>query len=270
MPERFLLYIDILGFSDLVRADTAKVDDLYAVIASLNANRHEAFKCIIFSDTVVVYNLEGGKHVEDVRYLLMFLSEFARDLLHRLTGREIYFRAIITYGEFRHYELNAIPCFYGPALVQAYRSEKRIKAIGLFMQHELRPYSGIFRTRRFNVNFDFVYITQALGTLEEDSGGTFPFDAWYLEETDLIWMVAPELLHLVDLYRNMSTFANPAVKKKCASTLRMYERQYPRITAHLKSHDFDIRTISPAACWDKAILRYPESMSHAIRTRKDF
>jgi hypothetical protein len=35
MDLRYLLYIDILGFSELVATSPEKVDDLYTVIASL-------------------------------------------------------------------------------------------------------------------------------------------------------------------------------------------------------------------------------------------
>lgn len=268
--ERFLLYIDILGFSALTENGSERIDDLYEVIASLNAHRHDAFKCIIFSDTVLVYNREGGAHAEDIRYLLMFLCEFAKDLLHRLTGRGIFFRAVVTHGEFRHYELNTIPCFYGPALIRAYRAEKQIKAVGLFMEKSLQAYSDIFEARSFNRDFAFVYMTQGMQTLEEASGGKFPFDQWYLEETDLIWTVTPELLHLVDLYRGAARVSDPAILKKFKASIRMYEKQYPGIASFLKSHDLDVRAICPGACWDKVIARYPERMTHAVTQRAEF
>jgi len=270
MVPRFLLYIDILGFSDLVKADDARIDDLYEVIASLNATKHDAFKCIIFSDTILVYNREGGEHAEDVRYLLMFLSEFAKDLLHRLTRRDVFFRAVITRGAFRHYELNDIPCFYGPALTRAHQSEKSIKAIGLFMESYLAAYCDIFETRPFNDEFVFVYLTQGLQALEEASGGKFPFDQWYLEETDLIWNVGPELLYLVELYRIASTNTEPDVRKKYLASIEMYEKQYPGIASLLKTHDFDIRAVCPTANWDPVISRHPERMSHAVKQRAEF
>ncbi len=270
MQDRLLLYIDILGFSQLVNNDVKRVEDLYEVIASLNANRHNAFKCIIFSDTVLIYNIDGGKHVADIKYLTMFMCEFSRDLLHRLTKRGVFFRAVITHGPFRHYELNSIPCFYGEGLIEAYRSEKKIKAIGLFLKRSLRPYSDIFRTRRFNAEYDFVYVTQALDDLEGASGGSFPFDKWYLEETDLIWMATPELLHLVDLYRGAIGDLPATVKRKYLNTIKLYEKQYPGITTFLKNNNFDIEKISPDAAWKKVMDRHPESMSFAVKSRTEF
>ncbi len=270
MNHRFLLYIDILGFSDLVARNVARIDDLYEVVASLHAHKHDAFKCVIFSDTILVYNLDGGEIDQDIKYLLMFMCEFARDLLHRLTKRDIYFRAVITHGNFRHYELNSIPCFFGMAPINAYQAQKKIKAIGLFLDNSLRSYCEIFPVRPFNSEFDFVYITQALDDLEKTSGGSFPFDAWYLEQTDLIWMVTPELLYLVDLYKNASGSLPDDVKKKYRATLKCYKHRYPAITAFLKANAFDITRLSPQANWQQVLDRHPESMTWAVKTRNEF
>jgi hypothetical protein len=270
MKCRFLLYIDILGFSDLVAKDVTKIDDLYEVVASLHAHDHDAFKCVIFSDTMLVYNLNFIGGHRETEYYLMFMCEFARDLLHRLTKRGIFFRAVITQGDFRHYELNSMPCFFGTALIRAYKAEKKIKAIGLFLEKSLRKYCDIFPKRRFNSEFDFVYITQALDDLENACGGSFPFDAWYLEETDLIWMVTPELLHLVDLYANESCLLPESVKRKYRTTIKLYEHRYPAITTFLKQHEFDITKLSPKADWQKVLERHPESMSWAIKSRDEF
>jgi hypothetical protein len=271
MSHRYLLYIDILGFSDLVAQDDEKIEDLYEVLASLHAHDHEAFKCIIFSDTMLVYNLDFSGGLREPEYYLMFMCEFARDLLHRLTKRGIFFRSVITQGDFNHYELNSIPCFFGASLIRAYKSEKKIKAIGLFLHNSLRKYCDIFPKRRFNTEFDFVYITQALDQLEENSVGVFPFDAAYLEATDLIWWVTPELLHLVDLYANASSLALPeAVKRKYRTTIKFYEKRYPAITTFLKNNSFDITKLSPEAKWQQVLDRHPEGMSWAVKTRNEF
>ncbi len=270
MSHRYLLYIDILGFSDLVAKDTGKIDDLYEVLASLHAHNHDAFKCIIFSDTMLVYNLTFSGGLREPEYYLMFMCEFARDLLHRLTKRGIFFRAVITQGDFQHYELNSIPCFFGASLIHAYKSEKKIKAIGLFLESSLREYCDIFPKRRFDAEFDFVYITQALDDLEQESGGVFPLDAWYIEDTDLIWMVTPELLHLVDLYTHASSTLPESVKRKYRTSIKFFERRYPAVTTFLKNNAFDITKFSPKANWQQVLDRHPEGMAWSVKTRNEF
>jgi hypothetical protein len=56
MPDKYLLYIDILGFSDLVQNDPHQIERIYGVLDSLNVHRHDVFRTIVFSDTVLVYN----------------------------------------------------------------------------------------------------------------------------------------------------------------------------------------------------------------------
>ena len=90
---------------------------------------------------------------------------------------------LLVRGDFTHYELNALPCFFGSALIDAYQSEKQIDAIGLFMQGSIVSDSDIFDTVKFKTNYDFVFITQNLKRVEDM--GRFPLDRFVIEETEL-------------------------------------------------------------------------------------
>jgi hypothetical protein len=94
MDERFLLYIDILGFSELVKTPE-RVAELYKIINYLNVHRHDVFTTIIFSDTILVYNNKHAAGLREVQYLIMYLCEFAQDLFYRLIGRDIHFRGYL-------------------------------------------------------------------------------------------------------------------------------------------------------------------------------
>ena len=98
--KKYLLYIDILGFADLVKNDKEKVRKLYQVINSLNVHTHKAFSTLVFSDTILVYNKDDPNSPDDHRYISMYSIEFAQDLCYSLIGQDIYFRAIIDYDEF--------------------------------------------------------------------------------------------------------------------------------------------------------------------------
>lgn len=270
MPNRYLLYIDVLGFSELVQKGYARVNDLYEVVASLNVHKHPAFRAIVFSDTILVYNVVSSKRRQDRSYLLMYLCEFAQDLLHRLAGRGIVFRAVLVQGEFTHYQLNSIPCFFGPALIDAYRSEKGIKAIGLFMDRALLKDSDIFRTMPFTERFSFVFLTQSLETIEHQYGADFPIDAWLLEETDLIWQLTPELLLLKYIYEGRYSNLTEDVCLRYANTWHLFKQQYPRTTQHLEHTNFDFDKISPRAIWAKVLQRFPEDYSWAVKQKEEF
>lgn len=271
MNERFFLYIDILGFTDLVQSGSDKINDLYEVIASLNAHRHDAFKVVVFSDTIVVYNVNGGDTHEDARYLVMFLSEFVKDLLHRLTGRDIYFRAILTYGDFTHYELNGIPCFFGNALVDAHNSEKEIKSVGLFIHKKIAHYCDIFKHREFNEDYNFVYVTQSLRDVENYGYSGYPIIWDLIGGTEAEWQIYPEANHVREMYYGFINNNYPeSVKTKYQSSWNMYCKQYPNFTSHLLGNDFDIFTICPSADWDRVEKRHPESCTYAIESKKTY
>jgi len=99
MDEKLLLYLDILGFSELV-SKSAKVQELYSIVDKLNVFSHKPqFECIVFSDTMLVYNSVPLSQ-NDRSTAVMWMCEFAQDLFYRLIGRDLYFRALLTEGQF--------------------------------------------------------------------------------------------------------------------------------------------------------------------------
>ena len=56
MQKKYLLYIDILGFANLVSKKPKEVKKIYEVVNELNVHRQSEFKAIIFSDTILIYN----------------------------------------------------------------------------------------------------------------------------------------------------------------------------------------------------------------------
>lgn len=241
--ERFLLYIDILNFSNLV-LQKGKVEELYEIINELNVHRHDVFTTIIFSDTILVYNKLHAHGLSEVHYIVMYLCEFAQDLFYRLIGRDIYFRAYITCDDFAHYSMRNIKdVFYGDALIEAYRAEKAIQATGLFMSNRVMPYSDIFKTRRFNRNCHFVYIMQSLEGVSFKHE-EYPIDSVLLLDTDEIWLVAYDIRYLQAIHGHKN---NPAlslrVRKKYETTWRFLSKQYGGFMAALEDSSFDPKGI---------------------------
>ena len=105
MAKKYLLYVDILGFGSIVKNDPEKVERIYGILDSLNAHKHDVFKTIVFSDTVLVYSDDTPTdRPEDHEYLVWYSIEFAEDLHHRLTGQDVYFRAV--FSDHRRYCFN--------------------------------------------------------------------------------------------------------------------------------------------------------------------
>jgi hypothetical protein len=239
LEERFFLYIDILNFSNLI-SHPGRVEELYQIINELHVHTHDVFTTIIFSDTILVYNKLHPSGLEEVRYIVMFLCEFAQDLFYRLIGRDIHFRAYITCGDFAHYPMKNIKdVFYGDALIEAYTAEKKIQAMGVFMSNRVVPYSHIFKTRRFNSECHFVYIMQSLERVSY-SREDYPLPPELLLDTDEIWFVAYDIRYLQTIHGNRSNQAlSPKVRKKYERTWRFLSRQHPGFLSALEDGDFD-------------------------------
>lgn len=254
VEERFLLYIDILNFSNLVTRK-GQVDELYEIINKLHVHRHEVFNTIIFSDTILVYNKFHARNVDDVHYIVMYLCEFAQDLFYRLIGRDVHFRAYITCDDFAHYSMdNVKDVFYGDALIEAYRAEKKINCIGLFMCNAVVPYCNIFETAKFNRMCHFVYIMQSL-LRQSFHRQVYPIDPSALIDTDEIWLLAYDIRYLETIYKHKNDLAlEPRVRKKYESTWRMLQKKHGGFMDVLEQNRFDARAISNCD-WSEALGR---------------
>ncbi len=141
---KYLLYIDILGFSNLAKTDYNKVNELFAAIDSLNAHQHPGFQTVAFSDTILIFNKSLPITQYDHEYFVMFCCEFAQDLTFKCRKLDIQFRAILTCGEFSYEKLSNIEAYHGNALITSYLKEKEIIGLGLFIDKEISHYNKIF------------------------------------------------------------------------------------------------------------------------------
>ena len=128
---RFLLFLDILGFSELVQSKSAR--EIYTVIdTALNAfDRWEElnglFKTIYFSDTFLFYQEPKGYGSA------AFLDVYAIGgmLLSALLASGIPARGAISFGEFEVDSTRRHQVYFGKALIEAYNAEQREKWVGI-------------------------------------------------------------------------------------------------------------------------------------------
>src|SRR5680860_1637694 len=113
--DKAFLYIDILGFEKLVRSNSEKIKRIFEIIDGLNVHRHIAFQTVVFSDTFLVFN-KNNDH--ENHYYVTYLIEYAQQLFYKLSLINIYFKGIITLGEFSFSRSNNIEVYYGLALIE--------------------------------------------------------------------------------------------------------------------------------------------------------
>lgn len=267
MDDRYLLYIDVLGFGELVNAAPHRVDDLFEIIASLNLHKHGDFGAIVFSDTILVHNIPLPVNEHDRQYVVMYQCEFFRDLMHRVAGRSIALRAVLTYGQFEHYRLNGIPYFYGPALSKSYQSEKRLQVTGLLMDQHCQQHNKIFSSQPFDDDWHYVFVTQALDEYEGAYGAAIPLPGIILDDTDLSWSLGPELETLAFSSRQARANPDPKVRAKHIATLNQYRSRYPKTFAALESVGFRMEAVNAEFDWSKVRMRMSERYTWAAIRR---
>lgn len=264
MSDRFLLYIDILGFTEMVAKDPRKVARVYSILDTLNAHKHNSFRTIVFSDTILVYNNDAPANDEDRRYLVMYLTEFAEDLHHRLIGQDIYFRAALVAGEFFHYELEHVDCFYGTSLIKAYRAEKDIPSLGLFMDNECAKFNQVFRLDRFNDEFSFVYLNKHLEYLNQHTFGIFP-TVFGLPVGDIAPDVFGQIKFLQLIHDQMRSHPLPHVRSKFLTAWDFHKKRYPQMLRVLEDNQFKAGSLG--ACGDWLVLEkvHNQNVAHFKR-----
>lgn len=262
MSTKYLLYIDILGFSDLVKTDPIQVERIYGVLDSLNVHSHHAFRTIVFSDTVLVYNRFDPKpsDVKEHEYLVWYLIEFAEDLHHRLTGQGLYFRAVLVSGEFQHYALENIDCFFGKALIEAHTREKTIPSVGLFIDTGCNQYNRYFRTEHFGNRLHFVHLNRSVESLQNETNGELPVEANLLDDNYpyLAWQVR----FLSDIHTMKQNHPDPIVRTKFLTAWDFYIRRYPKLLKALEVGGFDMKVFNPMYDWSQQLRLLAESIEH--------
>ncbi|SEJ44629.1 hypothetical protein SAMN04244579_04414 [Azotobacter beijerinckii] len=142
---RYLLFLDILGFSELV--ETKSTQEIYAVIdnALKEFGRWEElnglFKTIYFSDTFIFYQEPKGYG----RWAFLDVYAIGGMVLSALLAAGIPARGAISFGEFE-VNLDATgrhQVYFGKALIEAYKAEQREKWIGItILPSAWKPYEA--------------------------------------------------------------------------------------------------------------------------------
>lgn len=246
--DRYFAYVDILGFTELIKKNPKKIDELYNIIDNLNVFDDKSFKAVVFSDTILIHNTKPAEYDALNPAILMYMLEFITDLLMSTIELEIHFRAIITKGEFKFKALKNFDSYYGEALVMAHSSEKQIKAMGIFLDNKLTPQNVSFKSTKYNERFDFVYPFRTL----------FPFDLF--QQTDFpvkeyIYFEGPnELKETVQYFKRLHLGANDlelnwSVREKYLNTYGMFKLKYSGILSFLEQNNFNHKSIALKPEW---------------------
>jgi hypothetical protein len=251
MQEKFLLYIDILGFSDLVNKEPQKIREIYDVVDRLNVHKHDAFQTIIFSDTILAYNKIDPKTLDDKENIVMYMVEFVQDLLLKGNSINLNFRAILTFGKFEHFKLENIDCYYGNSLIYAYLREKDINGVGLYLDKKIKCYNQIFKTCTYNSELDFVFLLQTISHLKFLTNDELPLPSGLIETTYEFCWLEQEIDILKKYFNSLNKHENPKIRAKYLQTYQYYKNMIPNILDQLEKTDFSMKTINSEVDWNE-------------------
>jgi len=246
---KYLLYIDILGFADLAKNNIKKIKKLFKIIDNLNVHRHGAFKTIVFSDTILIFNKDNAVNDHDHEYFVMYACEFIQDLMFRTIDDDIQFRAILTYDEFYYHNHKNLEAYYGMALVKSYHKEKEVNAIGLFIDKKINHFNKIFHTSEFDKDLRFVYLLQTLETLNLFGEFKPPIDKEYVSVGYDFFGLECDVKTLKNLHSNIQVQVDSKIRGKYLETYHQYKKRYSWLIAFFEEHNFNYKAVSPDADW---------------------
>jgi hypothetical protein len=179
------------------------------------------------------------------------MIEFVQDLLFRGSRIDLNIRAVITFGEFEHYNLKNANCYYGKALVSAYLYEKEINGIGLFIDSKLEKFNKIFKTCKYSLELNFVYLFQTIITLKSITDDQLPLPRMFLEDSYEFWQLKDEVKFLQKYFHELNKNESPKIRAKYLQTYQFYRMLMPCIFDQLEKTDFDLSTINPEVNWNE-------------------
>jgi hypothetical protein len=124
-PGRFVLCLDILGFKEMLRVQSAEavcgvIEDVLAECDNWTEHDHNDFDTIHFSDTVLLYARREGTYREWYDDLVFIGSR----ICNRLFAQGIAVRGAMGFGPFLTKKSGRHLVFLGQALVDAYVAQE--------------------------------------------------------------------------------------------------------------------------------------------------
>ena len=265
MTERFLLYVDLLGFSELVRNEPDVVPNLFHAFDRSQAHGHTCFEVIQFSDTLLVFNNKDPLSGYDKHYFAMYLCEFAQELQYMLLARGTFLRGLITRGQFE--DTGPIPnrtykhirSFWGEALIHAHKVTSDIKAIGLFVDAHVKPHMRVFDMHPYDDRNQvwFVDMTslprQSFDYLTNKNELSIAMG--HVRSCGMEQILSYDLLLLKRLFESSHDHRlAPSVRTKHLTTWEIYRRKYSVLCQAMEEVGFDFKQL-PGHDWVRTIAQ---------------
>lgn len=220
--KRAFLYIDILGFESLVKSKSKKVDEIFKIFDGLNVFKHNSLQVVVFSDTILVFNKEDNWSKD---YFITYLIEYAQELFYKLSWINVYFKGVITFGEFNYNLHENFQAYYGETLIETYKDEANLDGFGLYINKELNEEVIIFDTVPFNEKYDFVMLCQSYINLYDTTNGSLPVKIDMFTETDTYFRIDEDLRFFREIEFIKNNYPSEKIRNKYKIVYDIYKNR---------------------------------------------
>lgn len=205
--EKAFLYIDILGFTDLVNNHSEKVTEIFSIIDRLEVHNKGNLKVIVFSDTIIVFTMRESLKIN---YFVNDLVKYTQELFYKLSSIGVFFKAVLTFGEFSFSKMKNIQAYHGKALIETYFDTNSLEGFGLYVNNEIASWILGFDLIKLSEKYSYVLLCHSIINLYKETKGILPIN--------------PELLNKPDEYGNFCTLESDL---KFLETVSQLKNNFP-------------------------------------------
>jgi hypothetical protein len=241
MEDKYLLYVDILGFSELVDTNPKLIEDIFLYLDKNQFFRnHSSLKSIVFSDTLLFFN----KNNIENRYMYALIGdmlEFCQLLMWHFAPFGIFFRGLITFGQFEYKELANGEYYFGKALIKAYKDEKDFSFTGIAIDKKLEKFNRYYKTTHWNDHYNYVFLTNSIirSILKLESLNMLVIE----NNTSQAGFINREIMFLKSIYNHLCYGEDAKIKQKHETTWDLYKSILKNISDDLVEKNFQLKEI---------------------------
>lgn len=240
--SKVFLYLDILGFSQLVDSKSDKIEKIFSAINELHVYKDNEFQTIVFSDTILIFNKKDN---QSHHFYVTYLIEYTQQLFYKLASLNVFFRGILSVGDFNYIELNNFNAYYGIVLNRSYQSEKELKGFGLYVHKSLCSEVITFDTISIDENYHYVLLCQSLINLYKQTSGELPVDCDLFSKTDSFCRIDDDLRFLREINYLRKNIEVEKIKEKYEFVFQIYKSYLPKFFVVFEKEGFIPMGLNP-------------------------
>ena len=238
--ERAFLYIDILGFKDIVYSNPEKIQEIFLVIDSLQVHNEYNLKVIAFSDTVVVFTEEESLKIN---YYVNDLVEYTQELFYKLSAIQIFFKATITFGDFNYFKMKNIEAYFGDALIKSYVDTEELEGFGLYIDNDISDWIRKFKVVKLSPNYSFILLCSSIVELHYATKSASPEDIKFMENNNDLQYLKDDLNFLSIIYYLKDNLAKEKVRRKYQKVYNIYKNEMQNFFEQFENNGFELASL---------------------------